>query len=267
MAFQLAPCTNTDMDRAFAIISDSFGHEHPYIEYVFPDHDTPVGRKVGAERIRAIKNSDLSTTYLKVTNTDTGVIVAVAKWNIYDGVIPEEVQLDGDYWETETKKELAREIFAGYLRPRQEAIREAGGRLVCKCVRIIEGDIRFTFTPYQTALDMLCVDPAYQRQGAGRMLVRWGTQVADRMGVKVSRRSYFLSIVLTRVRPLSNLPHKDTDSMNRKDFRWRSSVTRFSCLRTSQVRPLRPLLGWFDPQRLHLRCRRRSDAKQMSQTR
>ena len=35
------------------------------------------------------------------------------------------------------------------------------------------------------ALDLQCVDPAYQRRGAGRMLVRWGTELADKMGVKV----------------------------------------------------------------------------------
>ena len=37
----------------------------------------------------------------------------------------------------------------------------------------------------RTALDLLCVDPAHQRRGVGRMLVKWGTQVADNMGVKV----------------------------------------------------------------------------------
>ena len=30
------------------------------------------------------------------------------------------------------------------------------------------------------------VDPAYHGQGAGRMLVKWGTAHADRLGVEVS---------------------------------------------------------------------------------
>jgi predicted N-acetyltransferase YhbS len=30
------------------------------------------------------------------------------------------------------------------------------------------------------------VDRAYQGQGAGRMLVKWGTAQADRLGVEVS---------------------------------------------------------------------------------
>lgn len=37
---------------------------------------------------------------------------------------------------------------------------------------------------FTIALDLLVVDPKYQRQGAGRMLVKWGTAEADRLGVK-----------------------------------------------------------------------------------
>jgi ribosomal protein S18 acetylase RimI-like enzyme len=32
-------------------------------------------------------------------------------------------------------------------------------------------------------LDLLTVDPDYQRQGAGRMLVKWGTSIADYLGL------------------------------------------------------------------------------------
>ena len=132
MAFQLAICSDEDMNRAFAIISDSFGHEHPYFDYVFPDHDTPEGRKIGAERSLATKNGDPNTTYVKVTDIKTNIMIAVAKWNIYDGVIPEEVPLSGDYWRSEEEERLAQEIFAGFLKPRRKAIQEAGGHLVCK---------------------------------------------------------------------------------------------------------------------------------------
>lgn len=36
------------------------------------------------------------------------------------------------------------------------------------------------------ALDMMMVDPAYQRQGAGRLLVQWGLARAKEMGVEVN---------------------------------------------------------------------------------
>ncbi|MCJ1456072.1 hypothetical protein MMC28_006429 [Mycoblastus sanguinarius] len=183
MPLKLAPCTDGDMDRAFAIISDAFGQEHPYINYVFPKHDTSAGRKIGAERLRAIKNADPNTTYLKITDSDTGTITAVAKWNIYDGIIPEEVTVEGDFWDTESEKKLAQEIFAGYLLPRRQAIRNAGGRIVCAFFRHLV--IAMLMRTPQSGLDMMVVDPEYQRTGAGRMLARWGTEIADRMGVKV----------------------------------------------------------------------------------
>lgn len=37
------------------------------------------------------------------------------------------------------------------------------------------------------ALDILAVDPAYQRRGAGRLLVKWGTAIADELGYAVCR--------------------------------------------------------------------------------
>ena len=132
MVFQLETCSDEDLDRAFAIISDSFGHEHPYFDYCFPHHVVAAGRKVGAERLRAMKKSSPTVTFLKVTDAETGTIVAVAKWNVYDGVLPEEAPLDGDFWESEDEKKLAQEIFAGYVTPRRKAIRESGGRIVCE---------------------------------------------------------------------------------------------------------------------------------------
>jgi predicted N-acetyltransferase YhbS len=42
-----------------------------------------------------------------------------------------------------------------------------------------------------TALDILAVDPVHHYRGAGRMLVGWGTKMADEMGVEVTCFSDF----------------------------------------------------------------------------
>ena len=47
-----------------------------------------------------------------------------------------------------------------------------------------------------TALDIETVDPEWQRRGAGRMLVKWGTAIADEMGVEVKDFLYFADISL-----------------------------------------------------------------------
>ena len=39
-----------------------------------------------------------------------------------------------------------------------------------------------------TVLDLMCVDPPYQRLGAGRMLLRWGAELADKLNAQVSNR-------------------------------------------------------------------------------
>lgn len=137
MSFKLETCTDADMDRAFAVVSSAFGHEHPYIDAVFPDHDTEHGRKRGGERMLAIKNSDPNTTFIKVVDTLSGRMIALAKWNVYkDGTVPEEGELEGEFWEEREEKEYARYLFREFLVPRRRAIRESGGRLVCKLKQV-----------------------------------------------------------------------------------------------------------------------------------
>ena len=38
-----------------------------------------------------------------------------------------------------------------------------------------------------SALDIMCVDPAYHRQGFGSLLMEYGVGEADRLGVDVSK--------------------------------------------------------------------------------
>lgn len=132
MPFKLELCTDADMAPTFAILSKAFGHEHPYIDAAFPQHDTPAGRAIGASRMLAIKHSDPNTTFIKVMDTDTGTMIAQAKWNIYRSTIPPELELDGDFWENEEEKEYAQLLCGEYLIPRIRAIRESGGNLLCK---------------------------------------------------------------------------------------------------------------------------------------
>ncbi|KAF2462809.1 acyl-CoA N-acyltransferase [Lindgomyces ingoldianus] len=163
MPFTVEKCTEADLPRFFEIVSLAFRHDHEYIDSVFPDHDTPAGREAGAERMLATMKADINAIFLKVVN-DERKIIAAAKWNIYDGVVPPKPELTGDYWKDGDEKEFAKHMFDGYLVPRCQDIKDSRGNLA--------------------TLDMLIVDPYYQRQGAGRMLVQWGTAVADRLGVE-----------------------------------------------------------------------------------
>jgi GNAT superfamily N-acetyltransferase len=37
----------------------------------------------------------------------------------------------------------------------------------------------------RSALDLMCIDPDHQRQGAGTLLMQWGIEMADKLGTKV----------------------------------------------------------------------------------
>jgi hypothetical protein len=131
MPFHIEKCTEADMARFFEIVSLAFGHEHEYIESVYPDHDTPAGRAAGAERMLATMKADIYATWLKVVNEE-GEMVAGAKWNIYDHVLPPEFEAEGDYWKSDEEKEYGQHMFRTYLVPRRKAIKESGGHIVCE---------------------------------------------------------------------------------------------------------------------------------------
>lgn len=133
MVLKLEVCSDADMYRTFEIMSQAFGHEHPYIEAAYPAHHTPEGRELGSARMLNVKKTDSTTTFLKVTDTDTGNMIAQAKWNVYENHIPAEADLEGDFWEENEEKEYAQLLCREYLIPRRKAIRDLAGNLLCRC--------------------------------------------------------------------------------------------------------------------------------------
>ncbi|KAI9660604.1 MAG: hypothetical protein M1821_009956 [Bathelium mastoideum] len=130
MALKLERCKDADMRRTFEIVSDAFGHQHPYIEAVFPHHGSDKGRAAGAERLLTMKPRDPNAVFLKVVDTDSGQMIAQAKWNVYRNTVPPELTLDGDFWDSQDQKELANYLFAKYLEPRGKAIKQSGSNLL-----------------------------------------------------------------------------------------------------------------------------------------
>lgn len=166
MSVQVLEAEDADMDRVFEIASLAFQRNEPFFDFFWPKHWLVTGRTAGAERMRKTKNEDPYTTYLKALN-DEGKIMGMAKWNVYDKSIPPELDNPsplGDHWETEDEKEFAGTLGADFIQCRHGAIRLSKGNLV--------------------SLDILAIDPAYQRRGVGDALVKWGTAKADKMGVE-----------------------------------------------------------------------------------
>ena len=136
MAFVLSCCTpEDDFERYFTVAAEAFGVAHPYMNYVFPSHDQPSGRKAGGQRLFNAFQTDPHAVFFKVTDESDGPskgkIVGIAKWLVLDGVVPERHGLSGDWWPTSEAKELAVYTDDEYFDPRWEAIRATGGHLIC----------------------------------------------------------------------------------------------------------------------------------------
>jgi len=128
--FEIHRCTEEDIPRVFELVSLSFGHDHEYMDAIFPHHDTPAGRKAGSERLLKSFHEDTHGIFLKLVDTESGAIAAAAKWNIYNGgPVPPQPELDGDYWTTEDDKEFAKGMFKEFFTARQGLIKETKAHL------------------------------------------------------------------------------------------------------------------------------------------
>jgi len=165
MSVKVVEAEDVDMNRIFELTARAFARNEPVWDVMYPQHWRDSGRKVGGERFRAIKNADPQTTFLKAVDPLTGEIMGMAKWNVYDNQLPDPANQPptGDYWENDDKKAYASEIIQIFTRDRDAAIKASDGNLV--------------------SLEILTVDPAFQRRGVGAALVAWGTKIADELGV------------------------------------------------------------------------------------
>jgi len=120
-------------------------------------------REKGVKRMIDWWVNDPTATYIKVVDTETGKIVSAAKWCIRKDP-PTEEQLNEriqfDWLPDADMNDWAEEVWH-YLFQEQLTKWKDG-----KCCII----------------DMLSTHPDHQRRGAGSMLMKWGTDIADSLG-------------------------------------------------------------------------------------
>jgi hypothetical protein len=126
MSVVVGLCDDADMDRIFHIVSDTFKHDEPYIDAVYPKHDTPAGHIQGKNRMLEQKHSDPTVRCLKATDTRTGKIIGQANWLcLEDKHVKDE--LEGNFWDDNDEKEFAQQLYAQFAVCRREAVRAASG--------------------------------------------------------------------------------------------------------------------------------------------
>ncbi|MCJ1404733.1 hypothetical protein MMC11_007959 [Xylographa trunciseda] len=166
----MAPPTTTpllpaDLLTCTHILSRAFAHTSPLIDALLPHHDTPAGHARAVASFTRSMRTDPGAHFLKAEDASTGAILGWAEWLVLDPGLPaEEEKKDDSYYESAEEREWAGVLWGPVKAARTGAVEAAGGRLLL--------------------LNLLCVDPACQRGGAGTALMRWGTRIADERGVE-----------------------------------------------------------------------------------
>ena len=136
MAFQVLPCEIEDMQEAFALVTDTFQHDQPYHDALWPDHWTARGQEIGAKRFQASKVSEPNLRFLKAVETSSGDLAGLVRYYVLPaGTALDENDLQGNYWPDEDSREYARHLYRNYLSARRKTVREVGTPFVCECHR------------------------------------------------------------------------------------------------------------------------------------
>ena len=190
MPLILSEAVDADFDRLVQILFAAFGQtgdapREAYIDVVYPGGDTPSGQAAARDKILTWLHADPTATFLKVTDTTTGEIVAAAKWIIFmEKPDSERPPIHVDWCEGEDK-DYTEWVMDLLFRSRFERTAPKGPYL-CELLRSVE----FLFCGLKSialhsVLDIIFTDPKHQHRGAGSKLVKWGVDRADEMGVEV----------------------------------------------------------------------------------
>ncbi|KAF2969441.1 hypothetical protein GQX73_g4104 [Xylaria multiplex] len=163
-----------DIPTCFKILSESFGHNAPFVNIYFPNHDTPSGQLQGSNRLTAWKHTSQNSVFLKaitppdVNVTTTENIIGLAIWTHMKDIPPqqlEDAENVEEVWPDVNDRRFMAALWGDYVKPRTHAVRESRGKGAY-------------------VLELLAVHPDYQRLGAGAKLVSWGTKAADEAQIK-----------------------------------------------------------------------------------
>lgn len=183
---RIEPITDAgDFQPAFICLRNAFGHQtHDGIwTAMHPGWDTPAGVARGAralaERWAASReNGNGDTQFLKATLAGPGpgaerIIVGMAIW-VHASLVPGhgEAVRPADfthlYPDNEPEERYLRQLLDSLRQQRLETLREkARPESLHKSAMV---------------LDLLAVDPAFQRRGAASQLAQWGLDEAQRRG-------------------------------------------------------------------------------------
>jgi hypothetical protein len=126
-----------DIVACFEVVSESFGHDAPFLDNYFPKHDTPNGRIQGTNRLAAWKqhapNSVFlkAVTYLPRSQGQGQRVIGIAVWTHMKEVPPqklEDAENVEEFWPDHSDRKFMTGLWRDYIVPRTQAIKNAEGK-------------------------------------------------------------------------------------------------------------------------------------------
>jgi GNAT superfamily N-acetyltransferase len=168
MAFRAMEAGEPDIPRLMEIQFQAFAQEPA--DRLFNGTDAPENRVKAGERLLNQMRVDPSLHTIKVVYTDaatqTETVVGFCMWHIYA--------------QPRTKEEWMKEHEMMTCNWLPDDGQREKVRIVV--LPLFAGRRRMEGNPYALLMYM-CVDPAWQRKGAGTMLMRWGMERCDELGI------------------------------------------------------------------------------------
>lgn len=135
---EIALCSDADIPTCFQVLSRGFGHDAPFLDAHFPNHDTEFGQAQGIKRLLAWKKaSEGSSFFLKAVARDSvqqerdrGTISGFAIWtHMKTPPSPniEDIENVAEVWPNAHDAEFMRRMWREYVVPRSEAVMESNG--------------------------------------------------------------------------------------------------------------------------------------------
>ncbi|GAP90615.1 putative GNAT family acetyltransferase [Rosellinia necatrix] len=156
-----------DFDEMLGMLHTAFEEPYNPLHHWFMPVYTTTEDTIQATKQRIVKHwsSDDNLFWLKVIDTETGKIVGVAEWAIRESIThPGEPQKPIEaQWHPEGSDER---IFTG------------------KLVTSLKGFMKERMTRPHVELEQLAVAQEHRRRGVATLLMNWGKQKADKLGVE-----------------------------------------------------------------------------------
>lgn len=133
----VALVSDDDIPTCFKIVSESFGHDAPFVDAYFPNHDTVSGQVQGSGRLAAWKRGSDDSVFLKaVTSIDGdpgngGRIIGLAVWTVMKDVPPpklEDAEDVEEVWPDMNDRQFIAGLWEDYVKPRSQAVKDSDGK-------------------------------------------------------------------------------------------------------------------------------------------